>query len=53
MYHPNHLLHYHAILEFLEKGMSAHNFDSLTSNYQLQRSGVDQYKFAFGAVPEM
>jgi len=53
MYHPNHLLHYHAILEFLEKGMSAYNFGSLTSNYQLQPSGVDQYKFGFGAVPKM
>jgi lipid II:glycine glycyltransferase (peptidoglycan interpeptide bridge formation enzyme) len=53
IYHPNHLLHYHAILEFLEKGTSAYNFGSLTSNYQLQPSGVDQYKFGFGAVPKI
>jgi Acetyltransferase (GNAT) domain len=50
-YHPNHVLQYKAIQQCLEMGVMEYSFGDLSPQYQVSRSGVDQFKLGFGAIP--
>jgi hypothetical protein len=48
---PNHVLHYDAIRRALNLGAKAYDFGNLMDPDRLGRSGVDQFKIGFGAIP--
>lgn len=50
-YNPTHRLVYEAIRESLEKEMSAYSLGNLISDGARGRSGVDEFKLGFGALP--
>lgn len=50
-HYPNHVLQYEAVKRCIEKGLKAYDFGHLTGNFAVKRSGVDQFKLGFGAVP--
>jgi hypothetical protein len=50
-YHPNHVLQYTVIQQCLAMGMMEYSFGNLSPQYQVSRSGVDQFKLGFGAIP--
>lgn len=50
---PNHLLHHHALVNCLEKGMKAYNLGQLTAAFDpASPQGIDQFKLGFGAKIE-
>jgi hypothetical protein len=50
-YYPNHILQYKVIQQCLAMGVIEYSFGDLNPQYQVSRSGVDQFKLGFGAIP--
>jgi len=49
-HHPNHILHFEAIKQSLERGLLAYNLGQLISDDPAERGGLDQFKLGFGAL---
>ena len=50
-YHPTHVLQWEALQDALKRGLTAYSFGYLSSAGEAGKSGVDDFKLGFGALP--